>query len=139
MPGSLIRKALVAIALILAGFASADEAAKPAIQQTIQKQIDAFLADDFEHAFTYASPTIQGIFGSHQNFGMMVQRGYPMVHRPSEVRFLELREENGRLMQKVRVRDATGRTHLLDYEMIQQQDGWKINGVQLLKGQGLSA
>ena len=43
-------------------------------------------------AFDYASPTIRGIFGSPDRFGAMVQQGYPMVYRPSEVRYLERRE-----------------------------------------------
>lgn len=134
-----LRTCAFAIALLTGSVASADDAAKPAITQTIQSQIDAFLADDFEQAFTYASPNIQGIFGSAGNFGRMVTQGYPMVHRPSDVRFLELRDVAGMLVQKVQLRDAAGRVHLLDYSMIQGENGWKINGVQLLKGQGLSA
>lgn len=132
---------LLAIAMTLAwgSLAHADDAAKPAITQTIQSQMDAFLADDFEQAFSYASPNIKRIFGSSRNFGMMVQQGYPMVHRPSDVRFLELRDVSGALVQKVQVRDASGKVHLLDYQMIQGENGWQINGVQLLKGQGLSA
>lgn len=102
------------------------------IEGTIQSQIDAFLADDFATAFTFASPNIQGLFGSADRFGVMVRNGYPMVWRPEDVQFLELRDLQGRLWQKVMVRDQAGNLHILDYQMIETDAGWRINGVQLL-------
>ena len=109
------------------------------IQQTIQSQIDAFLADDFARAFTYASPNIKGIFGTAENFGRMVEQGYPMVRNPGEIRLLELREVAGNLWQRVMITDTAGRTHLLDYMMVETPNGWQINAVQLLPAQGLGA
>jgi Domain of unknown function (DUF4864) len=102
------------------------------IQQTIQSQLDAFKVDDFARAFTFASPTIKGIFGTPENFGAMVSQGYPMVSRPSAVTMLELREVAGNLWQRVMITDQGGRTHLLDYQMIETAEGWQINAVQLL-------
>lgn len=106
------------------------------IQATIGSQIEAFRADDFAQAFTYASPNIRRMFRTPENFGAMVRGGYPMVWRPSEVRFLELREIAGALWQKVMVTDSKGRAHILDYQMIEIDDGWKINAVQLVKTGG---
>jgi hypothetical protein len=63
--------------------AFADEPRNPAIETTIQNQLNAFIADDFATAFTFASPNIKGIFGTPENFGAMVTQGYPMVHRPA--------------------------------------------------------
>ena len=126
-------------ALCLSSVAYAQESAKPQITGTIQSQFDAFSQDDFEQAFTYASPMIKSMFGSFENFGIMVSRSYPMVHRAEDVRFLELRTVAGALYQKVQVRDAEGRIHFLDYQMIQGENGWQINGVQLIKATGLSA
>lgn len=111
----------------------AQDASTDAIRGVIQSQIDAFLMDDFASAFSYASPSIRGIFETPDNFGAMVREGYPMVWRPSEVTFGELREIGGRLWQRVVVEDAQGRVHALDYQMIQTDGGWKINGVQLLR------
>jgi hypothetical protein len=110
-----------------------------AIQSTIQNQIAAFQADDFARAFTFASPMIQGIFGDADNFGVMVQRGYPMVHRPSAVRMLDLRVVDGRQWQRVMITDAAGATHLLDYRMIAGGEGWLIDAVQLLPQSGVGA
>lgn len=123
-------------AALLALPAQAQEAP---IQSTIQSQLDAFKADDFARAFTYASPMIKGIFGTPQNFGAMVTQGYPMVARPAAVQMLDLREVAGNLWQRVMITDVEGRTHLLDYQMVETAEGWQINGVQLLPEAGVGA
>ena len=109
------------------------------IQNTIQNQLNALRSDDFVTAFSFASPTIKGIFGTADNFGMMVRQGYPMVHRSGTVKMLELREGAGNLWQRVMITDEQGRTPLLDYQMIETADGWQINGVQLLPSVGVGA
>lgn len=126
-----MRRGIYAVltALCLALPVAAQE--KP-IQSTIQNQIDAFQADDFARAFSYASPNIKGLFGTAENFGAMVKEGYPMVHRPAEVEMQDLREVAGNLWQRVRVVDQQGRAHLLDYMMVETPEGWQINAVQLL-------
>ncbi|WP_413720388.1 DUF4864 domain-containing protein [Silicimonas sp. MF1-12-2] len=106
---------------------------EPGIESTIRSQIDAFLIDDFATAFTFASPNIKSLFGSSERFGQMVRNGYPMVWRPGEVRFLELRDIDGALWQKVMIRDQAGEFHMLDYQMIEGPEGWQINGVQILR------
>ncbi len=126
-----MRRLLLAVSLS-AGLASGVFAQSDEIEANISAQIQAFRADDFATAFTFASPNIQRLFGDPENFGIMVRRGYPMVWRPADVRFLELREIGGALWQKVMITDGNGRVHLLDYQMIRQENGWKINGVQLL-------
>ena len=125
--------------LFLAGALSAQDTSKPKITETIQNQFDALSNDDFAQAFTYASPFIQSLFGTPQNFGTMVTRSYPMVHRADEVRFLDLRSIAGSLYQKVQVRDVDGEIFLFDYQMIEGENGWKINGVQLIQSVGVSA
>ena len=109
------------------------------IQSTIQSQLDAFLVDDFARAFTFASPMIKGMFGTSDNFGTMVQQGYPMVARHGAVQMLELRTVAGNLWQRVMITDTLGRTHLLDYMMVETADGWQINAVQLLPAQDVGA
>lgn len=70
------------------GAASGREAA---IRGVIGSQLDAFEADDVDRAFGFASNGIRGMFGTPERFGQMVREGYPMVWRPGEVRYLELR------------------------------------------------
>lgn len=130
-----------ALAMVLAGQVWAQEvqAPDPGIESTIQNQIDAFLQDDFATAFTFASPAIQNMFRTPDNFGAMVRNGYPMVWRPEDVRFGDLREIGGALWQKVMVTDAQGRAFVLDYRMEQVDGAWRIAGVQILPAPDLSA
>ena len=129
-----MRQILLALAatILLAMPAKANE---DAIQSVISSQIAAFQADDFTKAFTFASPTIQQIFGSPEQFGTMVREGYPMVWRPSEVTFLSVETTDGLLWQTVMVRDQAGAVHLLDYQMVELEQGWKINAVRKRKPQ----
>ncbi|MBD3665904.1 DUF4864 domain-containing protein [Sulfitobacter sp. TSTF-M16] len=125
---------VVSIFLTVSAAAQQDD-----IQGTIQNQFDAFEVDDFETAFTFATPSLQRLFQSPQNFQRMVTQGYPMVWRFSEVTFLDLRQENGLTVQTVRVVDAEGVTHLLAYLMVQTDAGWRIGGVQILDAAGVAA
>lgn len=128
---------LIALTLPLAGH-SAEPPSAP-IQQTIQSQIDAMAAGDFVAAFTFASPNIKGMFGTADRFEAMVKQGYPMVVAPREVRMLELRTVGGNLWQRVMMIDQAGAVHLLDYMMLETENGWQINAVQLLPSQGVAA
>lgn len=109
------------------------------LQSTILNQIEAFKADDFNRAFSFASPVIKGLFGTADNFGTMVRNGYPMVHRPAEVQMLEQRQVGGATVQRVLITDGQGRGHVLDYQMVETPDGWQINGVTLVPSGGLGA
>lgn len=127
-------------ALILSLMLSVPAGAQQAdIQGTIDSQFEAFKADDFATAFTFATPSLQRLFQSPQNFQRMVQGGYPMVWRPADVQYLDLREENGAMMQTVQITDGEGRVHLLDYRMEQTDAGWRIGGVQILQAAGVAA
>jgi hypothetical protein len=110
-----------------------------AIESVIGGQLQAFNDRDVEEAWQHASPNIKRLFVDSGNFGMMVQQGYPMVWDNAEVRFLELREIAGLQWQKIMIRDANGSLHVLDYQMIETPNGWRINGVQLLPAPDLGA
>lgn len=133
-----MRNGLYAV-LFAAALAVPAAAQEAPIQQTIRSQIDAFLADDFSRAFTFASPTIKGMFGTPENFGAMVKNGYPMVYRPADVQMLDLREVAGNLWQRVRITDQAGAGWLLDYMMVETADGWQINAVQILPAPDVGA
>ena len=69
----------------------------------------------------------------------MVERGYPMVWSNGGASFSDLRTEGGLLLQRAVVEDAQGRLWTIDYEMIEVEGAWRINGVLLLPDAGLSA
>lgn len=112
---------------------------RAAIEAVIADQLGDFMARDVPGAWVHASPMIQGLFGSPESFGAMVENGYPMVWDNRGARFMELREERGALRQKVMVEDPEGRLWVLDYEMVELPEGWKINGVMVLPAPGLAA
>ena len=130
---------ILALVLSLSAPLAAQDGGQSAIEGTIQSQIDAFKRDDFTTAFTFASPNIQGLFGTPENFGAMVRNGYPMVWRPADVQFLELETIQGALWQRVLIQDSAGRFHMLAYQMIEGADGWRINGVQILQPPAVGA
>ncbi|EWY36476.1 hypothetical protein N825_26535 [Skermanella stibiiresistens SB22] len=106
----------------------------------IQGQLDAFQRDDADAAFGYASPMIQGMFGSPATFIGMVRQGYPPVYRPRGVDFLDLAVVDGRLTQRVLLVGPDGAAVVALYFMERQPDGaWRIDGCVLLEAPGRSA
>ena len=128
-----------ALAVVLCLLTAPVAAQEGPIQNTIRAQIEAFQADDFARAFTFASPNIHALFGTPQAFGKMVREGYPMVYRPTDVAMLELRFIGGAYWQRVRVTDAKGRSFWLDYQMIERPEGWRINAVQMQEAPDVGA
>ena len=110
-----------------------------AIEGVIGDQLQAFNDRDIGTAWSHASPNIKRLFGSEGNFGAMVQQAYPMVWDNADVRFGELRELSGLLFQRVLIRDAQGVLHMLEYQMVATENGWQINGVQLLPAPDVGA
>ncbi|WP_069301409.1 DUF4864 domain-containing protein [Neptunicoccus sediminis] len=109
------------------------------IEAVIGAQIDSFLKDDFETAFTFAAPNIKQMFRTAERFGVMVRQGYPMVHRPAEVIFNELREEDGALQQYVSIMDRQGQYYIARYSMAQVDGRWQITGVSIEKSPAVGA
>ncbi|MFT5868583.1 MAG: hypothetical protein ACI8TF_000688 [Paracoccaceae bacterium] len=137
-----MRRILMILAMIVtaqSAFAQAAEIPNLEINAAIQGQLDAFLAGDVNGAWDFAGPNIQGMFQTPERFGAMVQNGYPMVWRPTEVDYLVLREVAGNLWQRVQIVDAQGIVHLLDYMMTPTASGWKISAVQLLRAPSVGA
>ncbi|NKB26051.1 MAG: DUF4864 domain-containing protein [Rhodobacteraceae bacterium] len=131
--------ACVAMLMLAAPLSAQDAAPEGAIQGVISSQMDAFRAGDVPGAWAHASPTIKRLFGTERNFAMMVQQGYPMVWQPGDIRFLELREVDGKQRQEVIVRDADNVFHVLEYDMIKTEDGWRIDGVHLVPAPQIGA
>ncbi|MEL6913728.1 MAG: DUF4864 domain-containing protein [Pseudomonadota bacterium] len=127
------------IILLVVGLAGPVTAQNDGIRATIDGQMEAFRADDFAQAFSFAAPNIKRMFGDSERFGMMVRNGYPMVWKNTDVRYLELREIGGNLWQMVQIEDDQGQFHYLDYLMIETAEGWQIGAVQFLPEPGIGA
>ncbi|MBF9051561.1 DUF4864 domain-containing protein [Roseobacter sp. HKCCD9010] len=137
-----MRRIYLAMMMICAGAVAAAQevlAPNPAIERTIQNQFEAFLADDVDDAWTYASPNIQRLFQTPERFGRMVEEGYPMVWRPGQIDYLDLQTLGGLIVQRVQIIDGQGVAHVLGYQMIETEAGWQINGVRLLRASQVGA
>ena len=114
--------------------ATVGPADRTAITSVISRQIDAFRADDAATAFGQASPTIQAMFGTPENFMAMVKRGYAPLYRPRQVEMRDLISRDGQLIQRVEVVGPDGVRELAQYAMERGADGaWRISGCQLTR------
>lgn len=122
-----------------AGAAHADVSAddRGAIRTIIEGQIDAFQRDDGDKAYSFASPTIQGLFPSVDQFMAMVRGGYQPVYRPQAVVFGEVLDTPRGPIQRVFLTGPTGKNWVAIYSLQQQPDGsWRISGCQLVEDKG---
>jgi hypothetical protein len=71
--------------------------------------------------------------------GAWWQQGYPMVWTPGQVEFIDLQSLGSIIVQRVEVIDQAGTAHYLGYQMIQTENGWRINGVQILRAPQVGA
>jgi hypothetical protein len=129
-------RALVLLVAFLVSLASpafaADDVA--AAQAAIRSQAEAFGRDDAATAYSYAAPTIQGMFPQAEIFMRMVQQGYAPVYRHKSFEFGEGRVADGQIAQRVHIIDAEGQAWKALYTLEQQPDGSvKITGCTLLK------
>jgi ketosteroid isomerase-like protein len=100
-----------------------------AIRSVIERQLQAFRADDVPQAFSYASPAIQSIFKDPDTFMSMVRAGFQPVYRPREYEFRDLVTVEGRWTQRVLVVGPDGVPVVAQYVMERQPDGsWRIDG-----------
>ena len=58
------------------------------IISVVSAQLQAFQDDDFEKAYSYASPTIKTIFPDYKKFRDMVVGQYQAVYRPKSINCL---------------------------------------------------
>jgi len=125
-----MRVFLLVLAFWAAGFGlRAEPVPVPDIQSVIDAQFDAFAKGDLERAYGYASPMIQSYFPSAQIFGRLVQDKYPVIWTARKVTYLGVRQDGARMIERVQVIGADGALGLFDYEMIEVDGAWRINGV----------
>lgn len=122
----------VMLSLALPAAAQVSPSDQTAIREVIEGQIEAFRRDDGDAAFGFASPNIQGMFGTSETFMDVVRQGYRPVYRPRVFEFREIVTLQGMVTQKVHVIGPDGRPVTAFYPMTQQPDGsWRIEGCYL--------
>jgi len=134
--------AALAATTLAAPLRAPDDVSAPdarAVRALIEAQLAAFARDDAAQAFSFATPTIQAMFGTAERFLAMVRQSYPVVYRPAAVSFLQARWIDHKLIQGVQMADADGAPWMVAYEVELQPDRtWRIAGCVAVRGQGRS-
>lgn len=102
------------------------------LQGVIAAQVAAFQDNDFETAFSFASPGIQQIFGTPERFAAMVALGYGPIFKTLDYEFADLIGNARTPVQVVVFTGADLRSILAFYRMVLLPGlGWRIDGVQV--------
>ncbi|PYO57215.1 MAG: hypothetical protein DMD83_10360 [Candidatus Rokuibacteriota bacterium] len=119
---------MATLAVASVGFAQSGEVAKAAAEP-IMKQLEAFRRDDYDIAYIFASTEVRRMF-DREAFERMVKGGYPEIARSTFA--LVSRTEvtpDGHVYINVKIRGANGNSIEALYDMVRENDGWRINGV----------
>ena len=104
------------------------------IVNVVKLQLEAFQQDDFEKAYSYASPIIKQIFKNADEFKNMIKSGYQAVYRPKSINFGPVELIDGVPILIVYLVDPEGIFVTATYTMQKQDTGkWLINGCMLNK------
>ncbi|PDT84501.1 MULTISPECIES: DUF4864 domain-containing protein [Sinorhizobium] len=99
-------------------------------QSVIRAQITAFLEDDAETAYSFASPGIREKFPDELAFFEMVKRRYQHLYRPGNFAFGRSKLVGNEVIQEVLIVGSDGKDWTAIYELVPQPDGsYKVNGV----------
>ena len=107
-----------------------------AARLVIESQISAFLKDDADLAYSFASPKIKNVFPDKEQFFAMVRKSYEPVYHPGNYAFgrNKILSDGAVVLQEVLISGREGKDWTAVYELGKQPDGsYKINGVQMLK------
>jgi len=106
------------------------------IKFIVNQQLEAFQDDDFEKAYSFASPTIKKMFSSPEVFRKMVIGGYQAVYRPQSIKMGSVEIIKGVTTLKVYLVDPNGEFVTANYMMEKQENGeWLISGCVLSKAE----
>ncbi|WP_136657409.1 DUF4864 domain-containing protein [Nitratireductor sp. XY-223] len=102
----------------------------------VEQQIIAFLNDDIDAAYSYASPGIKNLYPEPQRFIEMVKRNYQPVYRPGNYAFGRSHSATGGNMiaLELLITGPKGKDWRAIYILNRQDDGnYQISSVRLMK------
>jgi hypothetical protein len=97
-------------------------------QSVIESQIQAFLDENAELAYSYAAPMIKMKFTNPIEFMSMVKNYYEPVYNPKQFYFLEAKYYEGAIYHQLQVISQKNESFLATYSLIQDEGRWKISG-----------
>ena len=97
-------------------------------QFIIESQIQAFLDENAELAYSYAAPLIKMKFNNPLEFMSMVKNYYEPVYNPKQFYFIDARYFEGAIYHQLQVISQQDESFLATYSLIQDGGKWKISG-----------
>ena len=97
-------------------------------QFIIESQIQAFLDENAELAYSYAAPFIKMKFNNPQDFMYMVKNYYEPVYNPKQFQFIDAKYFEGAIFHQLQVISQKNESFLATYSLIQDEGKWKISG-----------
>jgi hypothetical protein len=128
--------------LLLLGLLSPARAAEPEmrlsprkirdeVKAVVEAQLAALRTGDFATAYDFAAQGIRRQF-DERLFAAMIRRGYPALLRPGSSDVGVVRDDGeGTAQVMVTVTDRQDRSTVYRYWLVQEEAGWRINGVVL--------
>lgn len=97
-------------------------------QIVIESQIQAFLDENAELAYSYAAPLIKMKFNNPLEFMSMVKNYYEPVYNPKQFYFIDARYFKGAIYHQLQIISQQDESFLATYSLIQDGGKWKISG-----------
>ena len=94
----------------------------------IESQIQAFLDENAELAYSYAAPLIKMKFSNPLEFMYMVKSYYEPVYNPKQFQFIDAKYYEGAIYHQLQVISQQNKSFLATYSLIQDEGKWKISG-----------
>ena len=97
-------------------------------QFIIESQIQAFLDENAELAYSYAAPLIKMKFNNPIEFMLMVKNYYEPVYSPKQFYFIDAKYFEGAIYHQLQIISQQNESFLATYSLIQDEGKWKISG-----------
>ena len=128
-----IKKAILLIITILSisSLAKSEISYEKEFNETqfiIESQIQAFLDENAELAYSYAAPLIKMKFNNPQEFMCMVKNYYEPVYNPKQYYFINAKYFEGSVYHQLQIVSQSNLSYLATYSLIKDNDEWKISG-----------
>lgn len=133
-------RALFAVLILCAAFigsvifASAEDPLETT-RTLIEEQINAFLHDDAEKAYSFAAPAIKALYPDKERFFAMVKKSYGPVYHPGNYAFGRSKsiDDGAIIYHEVLITGRDGKDWTALYQLARQPGGdYKINGVEIV-------
>jgi hypothetical protein len=132
----MLTRALIASAALALALSPAQADDVRDAQDVIERQINAFISNDAETAYSFAAPGIQRMYPDPELFLRMVRRSYEPVFKPGNFAFGRSRPaaDGSTLVQEVLIAGPDKKDWTAVYVLEKQEDGsFRINGVHMLR------